>query len=64
MFNEQKHSQSKKTPSQVILWLSIGVAIDTSLGIIFHNIPIGIGLGLVIGFALSQESNSKVNISM
>jgi hypothetical protein len=61
MSNEQKDPQSKQTINPIVLqWLSIGIAIGTSLGIIFHNIPIGvglgIGLGLVIGFALSQKN--------
>jgi hypothetical protein len=60
MPNEQKDPQSKKTINPIVLqWLSIGIAIGTSLGIIFHNIPIGIGLGiglgLIIGSALSQK---------
>ena len=41
MSNEQKDPQPKEAPNQVSLWLSIGIAIGTSLGIIFHNIPIG-----------------------
>ena len=60
MSNEQKDPQSKKAPNQIGLWLSIGVAIGTSLGIIFHNIPIGIALGIMLGtsidLALSQKN--------
>ncbi len=63
MPNKQKDSQSKGTPNQVSVWLSIGIAIGTSLGIIFHNIPIGvglgIGLGLGFGFALSKKNIKK-----
>jgi hypothetical protein len=33
MSNEQKDPQQEKTPN--------GISIGTSLGIIFHNIPIG-----------------------
>jgi len=60
MSNEPKNPKSENTNNQIVLWLSIGIAIGTSLGIVFHNIPIGVALGisigLIIGASLSQKN--------
>jgi type III secretory pathway component EscT len=63
MSNEQKDPQSKKTINPIIIqWLAIGIAIGTSLGIVFHNLPIGIGLGIMIGTSIGltlSQTNKK-----
>jgi hypothetical protein len=60
MSNEQKDPQPKKTPDQFGLWLAIGAGLGTFLGILYHNIPIGItfgaALGLVFGAAFSLKN--------
>jgi len=60
MPNGQKDPQPKKNPDQISEWLVIGAGIGTSFGIIFHNLPLGIGLGaalgLVFGAALSLKN--------
>jgi hypothetical protein len=60
MSNEQKDSQSKKALDQIGLWLAIGAGLGTLLGILYHNIPIGItfgaALGLVFGAAISLKN--------
>ena len=60
MPNEQKDPQSEKDFNQIGLWLSIGTGVGTLLGIVFHNIAMGItmgaALGLVFGAALSLKN--------
>ena len=60
MSNEQKDSQSKKTPDQIGVWLAIGAGVGVLLGIVFKNIAMGItfgaALGLVFGAALSLKN--------
>ena len=60
MSNEQKDLQPKKTPNQVGLWLAIGAGVGTLLGIVFHNMAMGItmgaALGLVFGAAISLKN--------
>ena len=60
MSNEQKDSQSKKTPDQIGQWLVIGVGLGVVFGIIYHNIAMGItfgaALGLVFGAAISLKN--------
>ena len=60
MNNEPKDPKSKKTSDQIGLWLVIGAGLGTLLGILYHNIPMGItfgaALGLVFGAAFSLKS--------
>jgi len=60
MNNEPKDPQPKKTSDQIGLWLVIGAGLGTVLGILYHNISIGItmgaALGLVFGGAISLKS--------
>jgi uncharacterized membrane protein len=61
MSNEQKDPQSEKTPNQTGVWLAIGAGVGILLGIIFHNIAVGVtfgaALGLVFGAAFSLKNN-------
>jgi zinc transporter ZupT len=59
MSNEKKNPKSENTNNQIFLWLSIGIAIGTSLGIIFHNIPIGVALGIMIGTSIGLALSQK-----
>ena len=60
MNNEPKDPQPKKTSDQIGLWLVIGAGLGTVLGILYHNLPIGISmgaaLGLVFGAAISLKN--------
>ena len=60
MPNEQKDPQAEKDSNQIGLWLSIGTGAGILLGIVFHNIAMGItmgaALGLVFGAALSLKN--------
>jgi hypothetical protein len=60
MPNEQKDPQPEKASDQIGLWLAIGAGVGILLGIVFHNIAMGItmgaALGLVFGAALSLKN--------
>lgn len=60
MRNQSKDPQKKKTTDQLSQWLAIGIALGAGLGIIFHNIPLGVAIGLMlvpsIGVAMSQKN--------
>lgn len=58
MSNEQKDPKAENNNYQVAIWLTIGAGLGTVLGVLYHNIPIGIimgaALGLVFGAAMAQ----------
>ena len=60
MPNEQKDPQPDKTSDQIGMWLAIGAGVGTLLGIVFHNMAMGItmgaALGLVFGAAISLKN--------
>lgn len=59
MSNEQKGPQTENTNNQIVLWLSIGIAIGTSLGIVFDNISIGVALGISLGLVIGAVASHK-----
>jgi len=59
MSNEQKDPQSEKTTNQIGQWLSIGIAIGAGLGVVFHNIPVGVAIGLMLGTSIGVAMSQK-----
>jgi hypothetical protein len=60
MSNEQKDPKTEKNLDPIDLWVAIGAGVGTLLGIVFHNIVMGItfgaALGLVFGGAFSLKN--------
>lgn len=44
----------EKTVTPQTLWMPIGLAMGTSLGVVFDQLAIGLAIGLSIGVALDQ----------
>ena len=59
MSNEQKDPQSEKTPDQIGVWLAIGTGVGILLGIIFHNIAMGITFGAALGLFFGAAFSLK-----
>ena len=59
MPNEPKAPQPEKASNPIALWLSIGVAIGTSPGVVFDNIPIGVALGIMVGTSVGLAVKTR-----
>ena len=59
MDNEQKYPKSEKKTDQLSLWLAIGIATGTGLGVIFQNIPLGVAMGFILGTSVGVAMSQK-----
>ena len=54
-------SEQNLIVNSIGFWVAIGLAIGAGIGVALHNIPLGGGIGLVIGAAIGGIRKIKIN---